>query len=138
MTDRTPVDVDAYIDAAPEGARPLLRQLRQVIRAAVPNAEEKISYGMPHYHYRGRLAYFAAHKGHVGLYALGPADQLPEQLRRYSAAKGTLQFPLGQALPTAAIGSLVKARAKENEAKPVRNVGSGRRAVTRPGGVAGH
>lgn len=117
MTDPTARDVDAYISAAPEAARPILRQLRQAIRAAVPDAEEKISYGMPHYRYHGRLAYFAAHKQHVGLYALGPSDSLPKELTQYAAAKGTLQFPIGQALPAAAIRRLVKARAREKDAK---------------------
>jgi uncharacterized protein YdhG (YjbR/CyaY superfamily) len=112
MTDPAPQDVDAYISAAPEAARPILRELRQAIRAAVPDAEEKISYGMPHYQYHGRLAYFAAHTQHVGLYALGPSDRFPKELKQYAAAKGTLQFPIGQALPVAAIGKLVKARAE--------------------------
>ena len=116
MSDATPHDVRAYINAAPEAARPVLRQLRRAIRAAVPDAEEKISYGMPSYQYHGRLAYFAAHTHHVGLYALGPAESLPKKLRQYAAAKGTLRFPVGQALPTAAIGRLVKARASEREA----------------------
>jgi uncharacterized protein YdhG (YjbR/CyaY superfamily) len=115
MTDPTPQDVDAYINAAPAAARPILRQLRQAIRAAAPDAEEKISYGMPHYQYHGRLAYFAAHTHHVGLYALGPSDRLPRELKQYAAAKGTLQFPIGQALPATAIRRLVKARASEKE-----------------------
>jgi uncharacterized protein YdhG (YjbR/CyaY superfamily) len=127
MTDPTPRDVDAYIGAAPEAARPMLRQLRQAIRDAVPDAEEKISYGMPHYRYHGRLAYFAAHKQHVGLYALGPSDSLPRELMQYAVAKGTLQFPIGQALPAAAIGRLVKARAREKSAKQAPDAGSGKR-----------
>jgi uncharacterized protein YdhG (YjbR/CyaY superfamily) len=125
MTDPTPRDVDAYIGAAPEAARPILRQLRLAIKTAVPDAEEKISYGMPHYSYRGRLAYFAAHKRHVGLYALGPSDSFPPELMQYAAAKGTLQFPIGQALPAAAIGRLVKARAREKDAKLAHDAGPG-------------
>jgi hypothetical protein len=54
-------------------------------------------------HDRYRLAYFAAHKNHVGLYALGPTSQYPEELKKYATAKGTLQFPFVQALPTASI-----------------------------------
>ena len=117
MTDATPQDVNSYIKAAPEAAKPILRQLRRIIRAAAPDAEEEISYGMPSYQYHGRLAYFAAHTQHVGLYALGPAGAVPKELKQYAAAKGTLRFPMGKALPTAAIGRLVKARASEREAK---------------------
>jgi uncharacterized protein YdhG (YjbR/CyaY superfamily) len=65
------VQVDAYIAAAPVPAQPILRHLRQVIKAAAPKAEERISYGMPSYEYYGRLVYFAAFKNHVGLYAVG-------------------------------------------------------------------
>ena len=55
-------DVDGYIAAAPEGARPLLNELREAIRASAPKAEEGISYGMPSYHLHGvRLTYFQAH-----------------------------------------------------------------------------
>jgi uncharacterized protein YdhG (YjbR/CyaY superfamily) len=130
MTDPTPRDVDAYIAVAPEAARPILRQLRHAIRAAVPDAEETISYGMPHYRFHGRLAYFAAHKQHVGLYALGPRESLPSELMPYAAAKGTLQFPIGQELPAAAIGRLVKARAGEKEAAPAHDDGADKHAVT--------
>lgn len=117
MTDTKPQDVDSYIAAASAEAQPVLRQLREVIKSAVPDAEEKISYGMPYYEYHGRLAYFAAHKNHVGLYALGQVAQYPEELQRYAAAKGTLQFPFGQPLPAALISRLVQARAVENATK---------------------
>ncbi len=116
MTDPARDDVETYISAAPEAARPILQQLRRAIRTAVPNAEERISYGMPSYHHHGRLAYFAAHRQHVGLYALGPVDRLPEELKQFASAKGTLQFPFGSNLPMAAIGRLVRARAREREA----------------------
>jgi uncharacterized protein YdhG (YjbR/CyaY superfamily) len=85
-----------------------------VIRKAAPEAEERISYGMPYYHYHGRLVYFAAHTRHVGLYALGQTYQA-EGLQDYVAAKGTLQFPYGGPLPVEKIARLVKKRVKENE-----------------------
>jgi len=95
--------VDSYIAAAPRDAQPLLR----------------ISYGMPHYEHKGRLVYFAAFKTHIGLYPAGYADKYPE-MKRYMAGAGTLRFPLGEPLPVALIGKLVKARVKENEAKKTR------------------
>ena len=107
-------DVDAYIAAAPKAAQPLLRQVRQVIRTAAPEAEERISYRMPYYHYHGRLVYFAAHTNHVGLYALSQTYRAAG-LQRYVAAKGTLQFPYDEPLPVAKIAQLVKRRVRENE-----------------------
>jgi uncharacterized protein YdhG (YjbR/CyaY superfamily) len=114
MTDSKPQDVDAYIAAADDAARPILRRLRKIIRSAVPDSVEKISYGMPYYAYHGRLAYFAAHKNHVGLYALGPASRYPEELQPYAAARSTLQFPFGTQLPADAIRRLVEQQAVDN------------------------
>ena len=105
--------VDAYIAAAPKEAQPLLRELRRVIKAAAPKSEEKMSYGMPFYEYRGRLVYFSAFKKHVGMYAVGEA----KGLEKYFYGASTLRFPLGEPLPAAAVARLVKARVKENEAK---------------------
>jgi uncharacterized protein YdhG (YjbR/CyaY superfamily) len=114
--------VDAYIAAAPKAIQPMLRELRQAIRSAAPKAEEKISYRMPFYEYHGRLIYFAAHKTHVGMYPIiGPEKDLyAKELKPYLAAKATLQFPIGRPLPIALVKKVVKARAKDNEARPPR------------------
>jgi uncharacterized protein YdhG (YjbR/CyaY superfamily) len=121
--------VDAYIKAAPKTVQPMLRDLRQAIKAAAPKAEEKLSYGMPFYEYHGRLIYFAAHRNHVGMYPIigREKDRYAKELKPYLAAKATLQFPIGQPLPIALVKKVVKQRAKENEAnrpgKPPRRKG---------------
>lgn len=109
-------EVDAYIAAAPKAAQPHLHQLRALIRETAPEAEERISYKMPSYRYRGNLVYFSAFKNHVGLYPGGHADKYPE-LARYMAGKGTLRFALGDPLPATLIKRFIRARVKENEAK---------------------
>lgn len=104
-------DVDSYIAAAPNEARPLLKELRETIRAAAPKAEERISYGMPAYHLDGvRLTYFQAHSRHIGLYAFTVEDARAVGLEGHIGAKSTLQFPLHQPLPTAAIRRLIQQR----------------------------
>jgi uncharacterized protein YdhG (YjbR/CyaY superfamily) len=108
-------EVDAYIAAAPKAAQPHLRHLRSVIKEAAPKAEERISYGMPSYHYEGRLIYFAAFKTHVGVYPSFQAEK--HNLAKYMAGQGTLRFPLDEPLPAALIRKLVKARVKEYDAK---------------------
>jgi len=111
-------DVDSYIAAAPEGARPVLTELRATIWAAAPEAEEKISYGMPYYHLHGvRLTYFQAHSRPIGLYAFTVEDARAVGLEQHMAAKATLQFPLDQPLPTAAIRRLIEQRVKATAAK---------------------
>lgn len=115
-TQPTP-DVDSYIAAAPDGARPLLMELRETIWAAAPEAEERISYGMPSYHLHGvRLTYFQAHTRHIGLYAFTVEDARAVGLEPHMAAKATLQFPLDQPLPTSAIRRLIEQRVKATSA----------------------
>lgn len=109
-------EVDAYIAAAPKEAQPHLRQLRALIKEAAPEAEERISYRMPYYNYRGHLVYFSVFKNHVGLYPAGYAEKYPA-LSKYMAGKGTLRFPLHEPLPAALIKKFIKTRVKENEAK---------------------
>ena len=111
-------DVDAYITAAPKAAQPKLRQMRTLIRAAAPKADEKISYGMPYYGYKGRLMYFASFQKHIGLYAAWPAGSTYAKLiEPYKVSKGTLRFPLDKPLPATLITKIVKTRVKENDAK---------------------
>ncbi len=117
-TKAEPRDVDSYIAAAPKAAQPLLNQLREVIKTAAPQAKEKISYGMPSYEYRGRLAYFAGYDGHVGLYGVAHiASEKDAGVAKYLENQSTLGFPVGQKLPVALIRKLIKERVKQNEAQ---------------------
>jgi uncharacterized protein YdhG (YjbR/CyaY superfamily) len=111
-------EVDAYIAAAPGAVRPMLVQVRALIKSAAPQAEEKISYGMPFYEYRGRLLYFAAHKTHVGLYPLGKArDLYATELKGYLTGRSTARFPIGGSLPVELITKVIEARVEEADAR---------------------
>ncbi|HAV22883.1 MAG: hypothetical protein A2X67_15200 [Ignavibacteria bacterium GWA2_55_11] len=70
-----PRDVDAYIAASPKTLQGKLRQLRSAIKKAAPDADEKISYGIPYYGLKGRLAYFRFPSRHIGLYIPPPVIQ---------------------------------------------------------------
>ncbi len=111
--------VDAYIAKSPKTARDKLRELREAIRKAAPAAKESISYRMPYYGYKGRLAYFALMKNHIGLYIPPPVLQdHSRELKGYSTSNSaTVRFPLDRKLPLALIRKLVKARMKYNESK---------------------
>ena len=115
---KKPKSVDAYINSAPREVRAKLVQLRRIIKSVAPKAEEKISYGMPYYGYKGRLAYFALAKAHIGLYISPPVIQEHKsELKGYETAKATVRFPLNKKLPVALIKKLVRARVKKNEKK---------------------
>ncbi len=125
-------EVDAYIAAAPRKAQPMLRQLRQTIRAAAPMAEERISYRMPFYDYRGRLVYFAIHPTHIGLYPSGDA----KGLERYLTEKATLSFPLDEPLPLDRIRKLIQERVRLRDAgRAVRMVPASPRPAKRRSGA---
>lgn len=65
----TATDHDAYIAAAPEPLRPLLRQLRAGLSQALPGAEEVVMYGMPGFRIGGQIvAGYAAFSKQCGLY----------------------------------------------------------------------
>ena len=118
MPAQPPSDVDSYIAAAPKEARPLLNELRETVRAAAPEADERISYGMPSYHLHGtRLTYFQAHSRHIGLYAFTVDDARTVGLEGHMAAKSTLHFPLDQPLPTSAIRQLIEQRVTATASK---------------------
>jgi uncharacterized protein YdhG (YjbR/CyaY superfamily) len=108
--------VDEYIAGRPEAVRRILTRLRNIIRKAVPGAEESISYGIPTYKLRGRpVIYFAGWSKHYSLYPSG--DRLvaafKKQLAPYEINKGTIRFPLDEAVPVKLIESIAKFRAKE-------------------------
>jgi uncharacterized protein YdhG (YjbR/CyaY superfamily) len=109
-------DVDAYIAGAPKEMQPKLKQLREAIKSVAPKAEEKISYGMPYYGYKGRLIYFAYAKTHIGVYPMPPAtEEFSEELKKYHTGKATIRLPLDEELPITLIKKIVKARVAFNE-----------------------
>ena len=112
-----PRTVDEYIATEPESLRPMLTALRDTIRAAAPEADERISYGMPFYYLHGRLAYFRAHAHHIGLYPFSLEEARATGLEHLVAAKATLQLPLDQPLPLAAIRQVIEQRVKTRQAE---------------------
>jgi uncharacterized protein YdhG (YjbR/CyaY superfamily) len=113
-----PRDVDEYIAHAPAEARTVLAELRAIIRAAAPAAEERISYGMPYYFLNGRFAYFSLHTHHIGLYPADRGTADAAGLTSHFAEKSTLQFPLDQPLPAASIHTFIERRAAAMGAQP--------------------
>ena len=112
------VSVDQYILNAPLELQAKLKKLRAAIKEAAPDAEEKISYGMPYYGYKGRLAYFANAKHHFGLYIPPPIiANHADELKKYVTSVSAVQFPINEELPIPLIKKLVKARVKYNEKK---------------------
>ena len=65
--------VEAYLAGRPEEQRTALQHLREVIRAAAPDAVEVMSYGIPAFRagLKGKVIVgYAGMKAHCGLYVL--------------------------------------------------------------------
>jgi len=116
-----PKDVDSYIANSSREARPILKEIREIIKSTIPKAEERIWYGVPFYNYHGELAGFAAYKKHIsfgfGAGVLQSKDRKMLEERGYKIGKGTMQIKFDQKVPTIAIKKILKAKAKMNEAK---------------------
>jgi uncharacterized protein YdhG (YjbR/CyaY superfamily) len=110
--------IDQYIAEFPPETQRVLAEMRALIKASAPDATEKISYAIPTFHLNGNLAHFAAFEKHIGFYP-GPSGILAfqEDLKPYKSAKGSVQFPLGQPLPTDLIRRIVEFRVAENTGK---------------------
>ena len=63
---QNPADIDGYISQFPADLQAVLRDVREAIRRAAPEAVETISYQMPAFRQHGILVYFAAWKKHIG------------------------------------------------------------------------
>jgi uncharacterized protein YdhG (YjbR/CyaY superfamily) len=111
-----PKNVDAYIDSAPKEVQNKLREIRTSIKETAPDARESISYGMPYYDYKGRLAWFGLQKTHVGLYLRPPViANHKRELQGYVTTKSAIHLPLDRKIPVGLIKKLVRARMKINE-----------------------
>ncbi len=110
--------IDDYISDFPENIQVILKELREVIKKAAPEATEKISYQMPTYYLEGNLVHFAAYKNHIGFYPTQSAMIVfQEELRKYKSAKGSIQFPISERLPFDLIRIMVLFRVDENKKK---------------------
>ncbi|HLZ08133.1 MAG TPA: DUF1801 domain-containing protein [Chloroflexota bacterium] len=107
--------VDEYIASFPKDTQVALEKVRQTIKDAAPDAQEKISYQMPTFTLAGTLVYFAGFKNHIGMYRnSGALETFKEELAPYIGAKSSLRFPLDKPLPVSLIHKVVKFRVKEN------------------------
>lgn len=104
---QAPKTIQAYIDAQRDEVKPYLVAMRNTLRAALPDAEERISWSMPTYWKGHNIIHFAANKKHIGLYAGEKAViAFCEELTPYKTSKGTIQIPYQEPLPLELIAKI--------------------------------
>ena len=107
-----PATVAEYLAHVPEPARSALNQFRAAIRSVVPaETTEVISYKIPAFKYKKVLVWYAAFAHHCSLFPTAAIiEQFKDELKGYTSAKGTIQFPLDKAMPLELIKKIVQAR----------------------------
>ncbi len=109
--------VEEYIGSFPAEVQHILREVRATIQGAVPEAGERISYGIAAFTLGGRdLVYFAGWQKHISVYPVPTEDaDLARELTPYLANRGTLKFPLSKPVPYPLIGRAASVLAQQRE-----------------------
>jgi uncharacterized protein YdeI (YjbR/CyaY-like superfamily) len=116
--------IDAYIEKAQPFARPIMKNLRELIHKACPEVTETIKWGMPSFEYKGPMFGFAAFKQHcVGGFwksklLKDPKGYLGERSNQGGEAMGNLgrMTSIKDLPPDKAIIDFIKQHMKLNDA----------------------
>ena len=131
-------NVDEYLATLPEHTQEVLQRVRGIIRKALPDAEETISYQIPGIKQRGAsVLAFAGWKQHYSIYPATKrlVEAFGDELSPYVLGKGTIRFPLALPVPVKLIGRIVKFLEQEaharSAAKAARSVAKAARSKKR-------
>ena len=107
-------DVDSYIANSSRDARPILKELRKIIKLTIPKVEEKISWGVPFYRYNGELGGYAVYKNHVSFGCGGANLKSKEremfEKKGYKTGQKTIQIKFDQEVPSTLIKQILKSK----------------------------
>lgn len=108
--------VASYLAALPPKPRAALQKIRKAILAAAPDAEERISYGVPAYFQQGWLIFFAAHSKHLSLHGVNPRlrEEFPLELAKFEVSGSTVHFSPEHPVPLSLVKKIVKRRLDAN------------------------
>jgi len=107
-----------YILQFPPELQEKLNALRAAILEIVPEATEKISYGIPTFYLNGNLVHFAGYKTHIGFYPGSEGiEHFASEFAGYKFSKGAVQFPLDRLLPLDLVRRITAYRKAQNLAK---------------------
>ncbi len=106
--------VEDYLNDQSGEARTALLNIKKIILACAPDADETINYNIPAYTLkkkgnRNHQIMIAAYKKHIGFYPHPEViSEFEEELEIYEKGKGSVQFPLNEALPEALINKMIR------------------------------
>jgi uncharacterized protein YdhG (YjbR/CyaY superfamily) len=112
-----PEAVNSYLAELPDQERKTLEELRQIIKASVPDVQERISYGgAVIFAVRPDLVGFAAQENHLSFYTMSPqlAKAMKGEITKTHKVSGaTIHFSADQPLPKALVEEIIRARLEE-------------------------
>jgi uncharacterized protein YdhG (YjbR/CyaY superfamily) len=111
-----PAAVERYLARVAPGSRRALRALRAAIRAAAPDARERISYGIPTFWEDGALVYYAAFTNHLTFFAGSGRlrAKFPGELADWPGTESCIHFGPDRPIPRSLVRRIVRWRIREN------------------------
>src|SRR5437660_9750745 len=102
---KAPKTIDQFLAGLSPDKRTALQKLRRAIQAAIPKAQEIISYQMPAFRLDGKvLVWFGAGANHCAFYpGAYPIATHKAKLAKYKTSKGTIRFPADHPLPASLV-----------------------------------
>ncbi len=98
-----------FIDCQDESIRPRLNAIYDTIRAVIPEAEERLSWGMPTFWKDHNIIHFSPAKNHIGLYPGSEAVAFfAPRLTEYKTSKGAIRLPNDRGLPLELIAEIAR------------------------------
>ena len=110
--------VEAYIADFPPGVCEALVYLRKFIKKLVPDAEERISYGIPTYRYLNKpLVGIGAYKDHCSFYVMNAKllENFKTELKEHKFSGGTIHFSPDKPLSDKLLKKIIEAKIELNE-----------------------
>ena len=102
-------EIQDYIEHQKEEIQPVLVEVYQALKEALPLAVEKIAWRMPTFHQGHNIIHFAAFKNHFGIYP-GPDAivHFANRLSGYHTSKGAIQMPYDKPVDKALLQDIAK------------------------------
>jgi uncharacterized protein YdhG (YjbR/CyaY superfamily) len=110
--------VDAYLATLARTERESLERLRKIIKATIPQVEERVSYGTAVMFSLGRdLVGFVSQPKHLSFFiaSLTVAQTMKNEITKtHTLSGGTIHFSPDHPLPPALVKKILRARLREN------------------------
>ena len=107
--------IDEYLKKIDPEKRKHLERIREIARKVVPDAGEKIGYGMPTMTYKGKpFLGYNIHKNHIGIYPYG-AEEITVFQNRLSGlgySSGAIRVPFDHPIDEKLLTDIISHRIK--------------------------